>query len=531
MLVDALFLDLLESPVRSIGGRVELYKGSSLRRTFTNQDFLKSFEIQRVGDNSKFFGFGICQRLNVHLLDIARAINITTANNFKISYTKDSNKLYPYPNFYVSEVHRDEVTNELSITAYDAIYKAAEHTVDELELTTPYTIKGFVVACAGLLGVNHLIPDLAAFNTSYDTGANFEGTETIRAALDAVAEVTQTIYYLNSSGQLTFKRLDVSGNPVYTVNKENYFTLDSENNRRLIAVCHATELGDNVIASAGGTGTTQYIRDNPFWEMREDIAQLVRDALAAVNGLTINQFTCSWRGNFLLEIGDKIAFTTKDNKTAVSFLLDDVITYNGGLSASTQWSYTDNEAESADNPVSLGDALTQTFAKVDKANKEIKLVASEASSNASSISALLLNTESISATVKALDGSTADRIESLENSVSTLESELKQSAESLEIFIREIEENGIEKVTTETGFSFDNEGLTISKSGKEMTTQITEDGMTVSRSDTPMLTANNSGVVAQNLHASTYLTIGANSRFEDYEINGTARTACFWIGG
>jgi len=43
-----------------------------------------------------------------------------------------------------------------------------------------------------------------------------------------------------------------------------------------------------------------------------------------------------------------------------------------------------------------------------------------------------------------------------------------------------------------------------------------------------VLTANNKGVDAKNLHATTYLIVGTSSRFEDY---GYDRTGCFWIGG
>jgi hypothetical protein len=46
-----------------------------------------------------------------------------------------------------------------------------------------------------------------------------------------------------------------------------------------------------------------------------------------------------------------------------------------------------------------------------------------------------------------------------------------------------------------------------------------------------LLTADNSGVTAYNLHAKTYLIVGTTSRFEDYEKDGEIRTGCFWIGG
>ena len=53
--------------------------------------------------------------------------------------------------------------------------------------------------------------------------------------------------------------------------------------------------------------------------------------------------------------------------------------------------------------------------------------------------------------------------------------------------------------------------------------------MRIDRYGEAVLTANNSGVDAKNLHATTYLFIGVNSRFEDYDNN--TRTGCFWIGG
>ena len=52
--------------------------------------------------------------------------------------------------------------------------------------------------------------------------------------------------------------------------------------------------------------------------------------------------------------------------------------------------------------------------------------------------------------------------------------------------------------------------------------------MQVFKNDEAVLTANNIGVDAVNLHATTYLIIGNNSRLEDF---GDNRTGCFWIGG
>ena len=102
------------------------------------------------------------------------------------------------------------------------------------------------------------------------------------------------------------------------------------------------------------------------------------------------------------------------------------------------------------------------------------------------------------------------------------------TAEDVSITVQKELENGTNKVVTATGYTFDDEGLTVSKTDSEMKTTISDDGMVVYKNEDAVLTANNVGVDAVNLHATTYLIIGNNSRFEDY---GSDRTGCFWIGG
>ena len=685
----------ISASVRRIKAKVELYNGSTLVATYTQADKVISFDIQRVGEDGKFFGFGICHRLNVHLIDVQREIDISTANTIKISLgaeLPDGTTEYKiYPTFQVSEVHRDENTNELSVTAYDAIYKASEHAVSELVLTKPYTIKQFVEACASVLGVS--VTGHTNFVLSYPNGANFDGTETLREALDDVAEATQTIYFLDANNKLCFKQLDKSGNAVISIDKSKYITLKSGVGHRLQTICMCTELGDNVSESTTLVGSTQYVRDNAFWELRDDIAALVHNAITTIGDISIDVFDCTWRGNPALEVGDKISLTTKDNKALTAYLLNDTIKYDGSLSEKTQWKYDTNSTETESNPTSLGDAIKQTYARVDKQEKQITLLASEMNSqtqaikktvkqvdveyylststtsaaggswsttaptwqedkymwsrqkvtytdgtsitrnatciagakgadgkngkdgrgitsvtteyyistsqtelaggswsasqpaweegkyiwtrskivynnpttteyttavcdaawaeinaiqgqqktNTTDISQLKVEKNNISASVATIvekqsdidstivdmqkgigeqNQSNAAQFETLTNKVNaTMTSEQVQLAISTEVA------KGASKVTTSTGFKFDDSGLTISKTNSEMSTKIDEDGMSIYKGSEEVLTADNTGVDAKNLHATTYLIIGTNSRFEDYG----SRTGCFWI--
>lgn len=529
MISNPLFQSMLQAPVRALRGRIEVYEGNALSLICGCHDSLREFTVERLGE-TKFFGYGVCHKLNVKLIDKDRKINISTANSLEVEFGIDTSYLYPFPKFFVNDVYRDEITNELSITAYDALFNAGKHTVAELNLAAPYTIKQFVYACGALLGLPIALNSYPEFDREYVAGGNFDGTETIREALNAVAEATQTIYFINWDWQLVFKRLSNSEAEALVIDKELYYSLDSGENRRLGAITHATELGDNVTATTSASGTTQYVRNNPFWDLREDIADIVDAALAAVGGLTINQFNCEWRGNPLLEIGDKITLVNKDNNFVSSYLLSDVLSFDGSLKQVSNWNYADNGEESAANPTSLGDALKQTFARVDKINKEISLLVSDSQNNKETIANLLLDADTIAASVKSIETQTNEAVAGINSDLATLTSqvEAKMSAEDVQLSIQTELANGVDKVVTSTGFTFNEDGLTVSKSGSEMSTTITEDGMIVYRDNTAVLTANNIGVDAVNLHATTYLIIGTNSRFEDY---GAGRTGCFWIGG
>ena len=335
MIRNEIFEKMLVSRLRQFMGRVEVFEGSTLAQICGCHDNLISFTVERTGEQNKFFGFGVSQKLTTKLFDFDRKLDISKKHNLEVEFDIGTDYIYPCPNFFVEDITRDENTNELTIVAYDALYKASKHTVSELELSTPYTIKTVAQACASLLGLPATFPLIESFDMVYPEGANFDGTETLREALDAIAEATQTIYYIDSNWELTFKRLDIAGEPVAIIDKSQYMTLKNKDTHTLSNVVHVTELGDNIAATTNIEGSVQYVRNNPFWELRDDIAEIVEDAAAAVRGLTFTNFDCSWRGNFLIEIGDKIGFITKDDQEIYSYLLNDSFTFNGGLNGKT----------------------------------------------------------------------------------------------------------------------------------------------------------------------------------------------------
>lgn len=131
-------------------------------------------------------------------------------------------------------------------------------------------------------------------------------------------------------------------------------------------------------------------------------------------------------------------------------------------------------------------------------------------------------------------------VEGISTEVSRQQSELmgvktqltavEQNADAMQIRIKTLTEEGTQRVKTETGFTFDEKGLTISREGTRMENLLNETGMYVKRSGEVILKADQDGVAAVDVSVGNYLIVGDHARFENYS-SGTdgKRTACFWI--
>ena len=130
-------------------------------------------------------------------------------------------------------------------------------------------------------------------------------------------------------------------------------------------------------------------------------------------------------------------------------------------------------------------------------------------------------------TVDGLESKVSGQHSGVTNAISRL-SAVEQTAEGLSLRVKSVYDDGVSKVSTATGYTFDENGITVQKSGTEIKTQISEDGMTVFKNGNAVLVANSQGVNAVDLHAATYLSVAGKSRFENYK---GGRVGCFWIGG
>lgn len=525
----------LKNPQRLIRGRVAFYEGATLKTAeyYTN---LVSIQIDRNGENGKFFGFGVSQKATIVIQDKNREINPQNINNVSISFNAYSvdKPITILTNLKAESCIRDENNNNITIICNDRLIDTNTLTISELVPDGNYYIDVIIYALLERLNISGFRfagglttkQDLEATREMI-TIANLDGTERVREVLDDLAEVFQMIYFINANNELVFLPLSYSES-VWDITKSDYYTLKVGDTFTISTVSHITELGDNITHTKSGiTGVEQVIRDNCFYTNNPNTGLLLETYVEEVTGgLTIPEFTLSWRGNQFLEIGDKITITTKDNETIEAYVINDSITYNGGLKQETSWSYKAVEKPEA-NPTNLGEALKQTYARVDKVNKQITLLASEQEATKEALAQIQVNTDNITSLVESIEKSQTESINNMSADYEKLSSKISQTASDLTIsFNKQI--GDINSITTTTGFTFNDDGLYVYKEGSDLATVIYENGMIVMRADSPVLTANNQGVDAENLHATTYLIIGKNSRIEDM---GSTRTGVFWIGG
>lgn len=533
-------------PPNSTKAKVEFYEGSTLVQTCTCDKQLSQFTLSREGEKSKFFGFGVCHKVDMKLIDLEKVIRLYQGYKLILGLGDGTDWDNPCPDLEVTEVKIDKKSGDITVTAYDVLYNATQHTFAELGLGDSYTLNELAQAIATLLGISLYTTD-SSFEETF-TG-NYEGTESLRDVLNHIAEVTQTIYFINSNNQLRFRRLEPTSVKDYY--RKDYYEFEIETPKIIKGICNVTELESLISEDTSITtnGVIQYIKENPLWALRTDLATLLDTALSRVVGTELVQFDLDWSGDYLLEIGDYITVHYEDLDTEENddithlYVLNDVISYVGTLNETTDWEWTDTSAETDSNSTNIGDKINQTYARVDKLEKNITLFVGDAVDEVieekglvteERVSQLELTTEgvitSVSTTRTSVD-QVDNKVDSLEEGVNKLTNEvnLKVSAEDVSILVNQTLQEGVDKVVTATKkYTFDDTGLNVSSSSSQISTVITEDGMRVKRGTNEVLIANNEGVKAEDLHATTFLLIGNNSRLETYQ---TLRTACFWIGG
>jgi hypothetical protein len=288
---------------------------------------------------------------------------------------------------------------------------------------------------------------------------------------------------------------------------------------------------DDLIALYGENWLRIY--DNPFAYSTEKQEELIDAIFNKVKGFGYSSFESKYSFQPYLQLGDLVKLKNKDGDLINSIILKIDTDYDDiTLSAPS----ITKAAVDYEIPESISTTLKKATLKVDKAEGNITLLTSsvntleeDVANNTEAIETtqaqIVLTSDAILAQVSTDLATKADQgeFDVLKTDVANLE----LTANALQLDITSINNDGVNKVTTSTGFTFDESGLSISKTGEEMSALVDNTGLYVNRNEENVLTVNNTGVEAENITVRNFFKIGTKYRVEEYSTG----IGFFFVGG
>lgn len=301
--------------------------------------------------------------------------------------------------------------------------------------------------------------------------------------------------------------------------------------------------GDNVVTVTGvfledaygntfSTGTETYpveLPTSPIIQGSTMAQPLLESALKLLQQLPYRTATITWIGDPAVQSGDILTHVD----TAVGTLALPVMRLVYKFAGTETIESLGMDSTTKDQQSSTDRRLKKAFSKAAQDRAELETRIDQRADEVLVQAAKQFATKTEQSTLRvAVDGITADvtrqaaDLEGVKSSVATVQ----QSADQVAVRLQKIVDDGVSKVVTETGYSFDSDGMRITKSGEEMANKLDNTGMYVTRSGETILQANNQGVLATDVTVRNYLIVGSHARFEDYNdgVDGK-RTACFYL--
>lgn len=475
------------------------YEGSLLKTVMKCLDIELDGEL--LEETSAIVGLAIVGKA---VAGAGRALdeNPITTPKFGVKAPGDSDYSYvEYGSYLINEMEKDEAAQSIKLVCYDLMLQSMIPYDLALDYKQGVTVKDFLDAICDRLGWAKGYTTFHNCDALVD-GEKYDKSDTFRDALDDIAEVAGgmigfvddalTVIYPTNSGEV----IDEENLKSLTMGKK-YGPINS-------VVLSRAPQEDNIYRQDADS-ITQYgmteirIENNQIMDThREDFMDGICNALM---GLSFEIYELESFGIGYLSFGDFFAIKTADGTEHKALMLCDDLKITQGVSEESKLeepeiTNTDYSAASETDKT-----LRKTILRVNKQNNQIEALVSRTDAMESGLAEV------------------------------TKKTEVLITPEEVEIKISEAID-GIDSVTTSTGYTFDKDGLNIHKDGEEMHNTLDNKGMYVRRGDTDMLIADSDGVVAYNLTSRQFLIVGENARFEDYN-NGTSgkRTACFYIGG
>jgi hypothetical protein len=537
----------------------------------TDKDDLKNFKIESscyVNDN--FIGTAVAKKITVEMFNNGqyelenKKISVKTGIEIdgKIEYT-------PMGTFIIEKPTTEEVSTKTQFVGYDYMIKFNATYVDRV--TYPIKTVELLKDLCNQVGVECGITEFT--NSNYMILGNpFTNNEDSKTVLSNIAQLAGGFAYIGRNNKLYIKTLEttdkllrvkdihfmsvadfnntivnttVSSSDIADekIDGNNYFEF-SKNNKfgkvnSLILRLSQVE-GENTVIqdedSIKKDGLTEItIADNYFLTSNEEREKVIDALWNKLKGLEYLPFEIKDYGFPYLDLGDMICIKDTEDNEYISYVFDYTFNYNGIYSGNlkanaltktqTAFKNTNNIKTKFRNVEYKVDKINGTISSIVSTQEEISKDLKDTSTTANNNYQDILN--------KLGDKAQKDDVVALEKTVQAVQDDSKYAITVTE----DIKLNGVSKVKTDTGYTFDKDGLKIEKTNAKTKSKLNEAGLEITdatgSNEESLLFAgydDKTGetiVKSKNMTVEKYLTIGTYSRIEDYQEG----TGVFWIGG
>lgn len=451
-------------------------------------------------------------------------IPIGTEVNYKFGILVNNAYEYlDYGNYIVYSSEKQEDTSSYKLVCYDKMLYSMKQNED-LGVTYPISVRGYINALCTKIGLE--------FKNAEDEFANYDkminqelyvGQEyTYRDIFDELAQVTASTICLDSDDKVEIRY--ISSTAVDTIDAN--FLKD-------INVNFGQKYGpiNSIVLSRSGESDNVYLQDeksivtNGLTELKitdnqimnwNDRSDYIPDILEKLDGLEyyLNDFSST--GITYYDVCDRYNVEIDENIYSCVMFNDEIEVTQGlvenihtDMPEETKTDYT--KADKTDRKIN------SAYIIVDKQNKEIEAVVNSVNNLDVTVNN---NYQEIQ---NKFDGYTPlEKTVTLENSVTKLQTDTYTKTE----VNTKLTDGSVTKVMSTSG-TFDMDGLTIEQTNAKTKGNFNASGLkiidnTSSSGETLLFagydeTRNETIVETANINISHYLTIGTNSRFEDYE--------------
>lgn len=458
-------------------------------------------------------------------------------------------------NYFIKDIEDSKKKDEITVTGYDRMIRFMKtFKQSDLQLIYPCKMLKLVQRICEVCGVELYSTDF--YNADLDVEEDFFTTQelTYRDVLEKVAQATLTTAFIEDN------KLNL-----YKVNNENFEKIDKSyltdlTVKEKFGPVNALVLGRGDVEDNVEETDEESIEQNGRCEIRFDEnefvefqrEEVIKGMFEQIKGLEYYSFEASDVGIMWLKPGAYIVLGDKEENLYKSYYLKANITINTGISSdieaelpeqtNTEYKVTTKEekktlkverlAKKNEGLIQdLAQETTENSQKITEHKQTLDSISNKVQSNTTDI-----NNNYQEVLGKLNDCAQKSDIETISKSVETIQTDSKYAIEVAE----EIKQNGATKVKTSTGYTFDEDGLTIEKTNAKTRSKLNEAGLEIKdatgSSEESLLFAGydektgETIVKSKNMTVEKYLVVGKHTRFEDYkDSNGTQWTGAFWL--